>query len=106
MATSPKHGRQFRSVFDQVICHKSTLNVASLADGAGSTEVISVPGAALGDFVLASLETDGLDVTVTGYVQAAGLVELRFQNESAGTRDLASANLRVVVLRPNPNAFI
>lgn len=106
MATSASLRRQFQDVFSEVITHTSTLNVASLADGAGSTEVVAVPGAALGDFVLVSFATDVLDVTITGYVQAAGVVELRVQNESAGTRDLASTTIRIVVLKPNPSAFL
>ena len=106
MATSPAHARQFQDVFSSVIVHTSALNPASLADAAGATEVIAVPGAALGDFVLASMSVDVIDVTVTAYVQAAGLVEVRFQNESTGTRDIAAGTLRLAVLKPNPAAFI
>ena len=38
-------------------------------------------------------------VTVTGYVSAADTVTLRLQNESAGTVDLASTTIKLVVAR-------
>ncbi len=75
-----------------------TINPGSLADGAGSTSAVTVRGAALGDMVLVSTSVDLIDVTVTSYVQAADLVEIRFQNESAGVRDIASGTFRILVL--------
>ena len=76
----------------------ATFNPASLIDAAGEETTITVTGAALGDFVLASfsLDTDGL--TVTAWVSAADTVTVRLQNESGGTLDIASGTLRVRVL--------
>lgn len=77
----------------------STLDVASLVDGAGSTPTgVTVTGAALGDFVFASHGVDLAGVTISPSVQAADTVEIRFQNESTATVDLASTVSRVVVV--------
>jgi len=73
---------------------------ASLADGAGETSSsITVTGAALGDFVIVSAPYDLQDCVATAYVQAANTVEIRLQNESTATRDLASGTWKVRVIR-------
>lgn len=76
-------------------------NPASLNDAAGETSAsITVTGATLGtDFVLVSAPYDLEDCTITGYVQAANTVEIRIQNESAGTKNFASGTWRVAVFR-------
>ena len=76
---------------------EGTLDVGNLVDAAGETETIVVNGAALGDIVAVSLGVDVSDMTVTGYVQAANAVEIRVQNESGGTINLASTTVRVLV---------
>ena len=78
----------------------TTFDPASLVDGAGETTILTVTGAALGDFVQVSAPYDLQDITVTGYVQAANNVEIRLQNESTGTVDLASGTWRVKVTSP------
>jgi hypothetical protein len=81
----------------------ATDDAASLADGAGETTTVTVEGASLGDFVFVSHSLDAQDITVTGFVSAANTVSVRLQNESAGTKDLASGTLRVCVI---PAAFL
>ena len=77
---------------------KGTLDVGNLVDAAGETETITVNGVALGDMVIGvSLGVDIVDMTVTAYVQAANAVEVRVQNESGGTVNLASTTVRVLV---------
>lgn len=76
-----------------------TWNPASLADGAGETKSVTVTGAALGDFVLVAPPYDLQDMVVSGYVQAANTVEVRIQNESTGTIDLASGSWKVIVIK-------
>src|SRR3990167_5236422 len=75
-----------------------TINPGSLVDGAGATQSVTIEGANLGDFVLVSAPYDLQDITVTGYVQAQDIVEIRIQNEGAATVDLASGVWRVVVI--------
>ena len=92
---------QFRGLFSDTWLVKATLDAGSLADGAGETDDVTVPGVALGDMVIgASLGVDLVGLTVTGYVSAANTVSIRFQNESGGTVDLASSTLRLVIVRP------
>lgn len=75
----------------------ATYNPASLADGAGATTTVTVTGAALGDFAVASFSLDLQGIMVTAYVSAADTVSVRFQNETGGTIDLASGTLRAWV---------
>ncbi len=96
----------FSGLYDTVFTYTGTLDVASLADGVGASSTITVPGVALGDIVIGrSLSVSAAGITVTADVTAADTVVVRFQNESGGTLDLASATLRVVVGRPNGSFF-
>ena len=91
---------QFRGLFSDTWSVTCTLDAGSLVDGAGETETIAVPGVALGDIVIGfSLGVDLAGITATGYVSAANVVTIRLQNESAGTLDLASTTIKVVVGR-------
>lgn len=76
-----------------------TWDPASLNDGAGETKSLTATGAALGDFVLVAPPYDMQDFVFSGYVQAANTVEIRIQNESAATVNLASGTWKVIVLR-------
>lgn len=94
--------RQFGGVFSDLWVVTATLDAGSIADGAGETETVAVPGVALGDIVLGcSINVDLVDMTLTAYVQAADAVEIRIQNESgAGPVDLASKTIKLIVARP------
>ncbi len=86
----------------------TTYDTGSLADAAGVTTTIPVPGAGMGDFVAAvSFGVDLQGITVSGYVSANDVVSVRIQNESTGVLDLASTTLRAIVLPAgNPVASI
>lgn len=85
---------------DAVYFMQTTINPSSLVDGAGETKQITgVAGATLGDWVLVSAPYDLQDITVTAYVQATGVVEIRIQNESGATVDLASGIWRILIIR-------
>lgn len=78
----------------------ATWDPGNLADGAGETSSgITVTGAALGDYCMVSAPYDLQDMTATCYVQAANTVEIRLQNESGGTIDLASGTWRVRTMK-------
>ena len=84
----------------KVFYKEFTYDPGSLADGVGETkQVTGVSGANLGDFVLVSAPYDLQDITVTAYVQATDVVELRLQNEGAATVDLASGTWRILVIK-------
>jgi hypothetical protein len=73
---------------------------ASIVDADGFTTTISVPVAALGDFVDASFSNDLQGIVLSAWVSASGVVSVRFQNETGGTVDLASGTLRVRITKP------
>ena len=91
---------QFRGLFSDTWSVVGTLDVGSLVDAAGSSDTITVPGVALGDVVIGfSFGVSLAGITATAYVSAADTITIRVQNESAGTVDLASTTVRVVVGR-------
>jgi hypothetical protein len=91
---------QFRGLYTGTWLVRATLDADTLADGAGDTDTVAVPGVALGDMVLsASLAVDVAGLIVTAYVSAANTVSIRFQNETGAEVNLASATLRLVVVR-------
>lgn len=81
----------------RVLVFSETYDAASTVDAAGITNPVSAPGAALGDACIASVAVDVVDVVLTCNIQAAGVAEVRMQNESGSTVDLASTTWRVFV---------
>jgi hypothetical protein len=91
---------QFRGLFSDTWSVTATLNASSLADGAGETNTIAVPGVKLGDIVMnISMGVDVSGLSVTPYVSATDVVSIRFQNESLSTVDLASTTVKCIVVR-------
>lgn len=77
-----------------------TKDWGSLVDAAGASEDVTVgPSVALGDFCVASMSVDIVDLTMTCNITAANVATVRLQNESTATVDLASGTLRVMVFR-------
>lgn len=68
-----------------------------LSDAAGATIVVNAPGAVLGDACIGSISADAVDATISCYIQAAGKAEIRFQNESGTSTDLAAGTARAFV---------
>ena len=87
-----------RTVLAGILTGSTTWDVGSLVDAAGESKDVTVTGAVLGDFAIASLGVDTVDMLVTATVTAADTVTVRVQNESGSTVDLASTTVRVVVL--------
>ena len=101
MSAGSKNSRQFRGLFGESIPFKATVDFASSAAGTGSAVDITVPGAALGDFVLVAPTLDVADAQLEGYVTAADTVTVNFQaNTLSGTEDPASQTINGVVLKP------
>lgn len=76
----------------------ATVDPASIADGDEVAGEITVTGAVLGDFVLASFSLDVADLVVAAAVTAANTVTYSILNNTGGAVDLASGTLRVRVL--------
>lgn len=80
----------------------ATFDPAASADGVGETTTVTVTGAKLGDFAIASFSLDLVGYTVTAYVSAADTVSVRFQNESGAAPNIGSGTLRVRVFPGTP----
>lgn len=87
-----------RAKLGGILSGSTVVDLAALTDGVGTTNTLTVTGAALGDFVLVSSSLDAAGIIVTGYVSAADTVAVRVQNETGATLDISSATLRARVL--------
>ncbi len=91
---------QFRGLTTDTWVVTATLDTDNLADAAGVSDTVAVPGVALGDIVLGfSFGVNLSGMTVTSYVSAADSVVIRVQNESGGAVNLASTTIRLVIVR-------
>lgn len=77
-----------------------TWNPGSIAAAGYEAEDVTVPGAAVGDFVMASLTTMVTnDMMLTAHVSAADTVKVILFNPTAGAIDLGSGTLAVIVFK-------
>jgi hypothetical protein len=76
-----------------------TWDAGSIADGDEEAKDITVTGASLGDFVLASLSIDVADLTLVANVTAADTVTCILANNTGGAVDLASCTAYVLVIQ-------
>tara|TARA_R100001015_G_C4610768_1_gene166162 strand:+ start:170 stop:1276 length:1107 start_codon:yes stop_codon:yes gene_type:complete len=76
-----------------------TKDFGSIADGNEEAEEVTVTGAALGDFAVASIGVDATDLVVTAEVTASNTVTVVVLNNTGGAIDLASATLTVRVMK-------
>lgn len=72
-----------------------TADPPNLVAGAVVSATVTVPGAAEGDFAVASFVPMNAGISLTAQVTAANTVTVWFQNNTAGAIDLASGTLRV-----------
>jgi len=77
----------------------TTWNASSIAVGGMEAKDVTVTGAALGDFAVASLSVDVSDLTVSASVTATNTVTVVLANNTAAAVDLASATLAVLVFK-------
>lgn len=83
-AVSRSQSQQFRGVFSDAIVFTAVVTEASIASGAVSAGDITVPGAALGDFVMLASKSDIADLVVTAQVTAANTVTITLANNTGG----------------------
>lgn len=86
------------SRLSEVLTASTTWDPGAIADGDEEAKEVTVPGAALGDFALASLSVDVVDLQLTADVTAANTVTAVLSNSGVGTPNLASCTLRVMVI--------
>ncbi len=77
----------------------ATYDPPLLADGAGSTTDVTVPGAALGDFATAAFSLATAGIVITAWVSAPNTVSVRFQNETGAPLDYGSGKLTARVYK-------
>jgi hypothetical protein len=97
-----KQARQFQDCFE-VIPFTAVLTDASLAAQIAGQCDISVPGAALGDFVLVALKGDNAAQTIYAQVTAANVVTVttfNVEGTDADTSLSAGVTLNGAVLKP------
>lgn len=94
-------GNAINDHFLKVFSGMGTYDAASLANGAGASDTITIPGVLLGDIVLGISSSVAVPagITLTADVTAADTVTVKVVNTVGGTTDLASAVYRVVVGR-------
>lgn len=75
-----------------------TKDWGSVSDGDEAAEEVTVTGAQLGDFALASMSIDTTDITLTATVTAADTVTVILANNTGGSIDLGAGTLYVMVM--------
>jgi hypothetical protein len=101
VAVHQSGNQQFGGVFGDVKTVTATLDTVAVANGAGTTDTVAIPGVVLGDFVLAlSASTSLAGIVRTAYVSAAGVVTISTTNTSGVTVDLPSTRIKIVAASP------
>ena len=98
--TARQGNDQFRGVFSdtwEVIC---TLDTASVADQAATTDTVAVPGVVLGDMVIGlSAGVSEAGLVRRAYVSATGTVTISSTNTTGAAVNLASTTVKLVIAR-------
>jgi len=85
--------------FAKALSGSKTWNPSAIADGDEEALEISVSGAALGDFVLSSINVDMLDCVLRGAVTAADVVTLVIANNTGGAINIADGTAYCLVVK-------
>jgi len=99
--TSRRGNDQFRGLFSDTWNVSCTLDSGSVATTATATDTVTVAGVALGDMVIGmSIGVSEAGLMRRAYVSAANTVTIVTVNPTAGSIDLASTTLKLVIGRP------
>ena len=91
---------QFRGLFTDTWDVSCTLDSASIATTATATDTVTVPGVVLGDMVLGmSIKVSEAGLVRRAYVSAADTVTIVTYNPTAGSINLDSTNMQLVIGR-------
>ena len=92
---------QFRGLFTDTWDVSCTLDSASVSTVSTATDTVTVPGVLLGDMVIGmSIGVSEAGLVRRAYVSAANTVTIVTYNPTAGSVDLASTTLQLMVARP------
>lgn len=91
---------QFRGLFSDTWEVACTLDAGAVSAGATDTDTVTVPGVALGDMVLGfSFGVSEAGLVKRAYVSAANTVTIVTYNPTAGSVNLASTTLTLIIGR-------
>jgi len=91
---------QFRGLFSDTWEVQCTLDAGSVSTGATDTDTVTVPGVALGDVVLGfSHGVSEAGLIKRAYVSAANTVTIATYNPTAGSVNLASTTVTLIIGR-------
>jgi len=82
-----------------------TKDWGNIADGDEEAEDVTVTGAALGDYAVASMSIDITDLVLTAAVTAANTVTVSLSNDTGGAINLGSGTLTVKVFKAGSTAI-
>ena len=77
----------------------ATWDPASIANGASETKDVTLTGAALGDYAVASFSLDLTGISITAAVSAANHVDVTLTNNTGGAVNLGSGTVYVRVIK-------
>jgi len=99
--TSRRGNDQFRGLFTDTWDVSCTLDSASVTTGATATDTVTVSGVALGDMVIGmSVGVSEAGLVRRAYVSAANTVTIVTYNPTAGSVNLDSTTLQLMIARP------
>lgn len=91
---------QFRGLFSDTWEVACTLDAGAVSAGATDTDTVTVPGVALGDIVIGfSHGVSEAGLVKRAYVSAANTVTIVTYNPTAGSVNLASTTLSLIIAR-------
>ena len=86
------------TAFPPPVTSSASWTPGGIANGASATKTVTVSGAALGNFVRASLAEDLQGCTMTAYVQSANTVEAVIANATGSTVTFSATTLNLQVI--------
>lgn len=98
--TMEEHDDNLEDIEDAIngLNASATWDAGSIANGAMEAKEVTVTGAVLGDFAIASLSIDVADLILDAQVTASDTVTCVLANNTGGAVDLASATVYVRVI--------
>ena len=89
----------WKKLIGEDIYATDTWDPGSIADGGEEAADVTVTGAVIGDYAIASFSNDVADLTLDAQVTAADTVTCVLSNNTGGAVDLASGTVYVRVFR-------
>lgn len=90
---------ELASAADISLEYSGTYDPASMAAGETTSTSVTVTGAAMGDYAIASHTQNLAGCIMTAYVSAINTVTVLVLNTTAGTVNISAGTLKVAILR-------